>query len=115
MGTLVKIDNKKHMTQLTLQDFVHSLIGTKNNSKKEFKRALNKWLIAVDIEQLNMKWDGYSIRFYCPHEFLVFTLEKNNGDYHLYLAASPTFTFWFKMTGQQLIKNKEYRIIDFYE
>lgn len=103
------------MTKLTLQDFVHSLIGTKNNSKAEFKRALNRWTIAVDAEELYMKWDDHQVYFYCPDIVLSFPLTKDKGDYHIYLNASPDFTFQFEMIDEQLIENKEYKIIDFYE
>lgn len=103
------------MTKLTLQDFVHSLIGTKSNSKAEFKRALNQWSIAAEAEELHMKWDDYQVYFYCPDTFLRFTLEKDDGYYYLLLDASPPFALQFEMIGEQLVKDKEYKIIDFYE
>lgn len=109
------------MTKLTLQDFVHSLIGTKNNSKRNFKRALSTWLIArEEIEELHIKWDGRQLLIYpmlpdVCHPFESFGLQKYKGYYYLDLEAQNGFTFQFKIIGKQLIKNKEYKIIDFYE
>lgn len=103
------------MIKLTLQDFVHSLIGTKNNSKKELRNELKKWPVAVNAEELYMKWDDDQVYFYCPDTFLRFVLQKDNGYYYLFLDAEPPFTLQFEMTGEQLIKDREYKIIDFYE
>jgi hypothetical protein len=108
------------MTQLTLEDFVKSLMGTKfNASKKELKRATRTWSCRDQIEELRMKWDGYTVYIYVDgydlDSFVSFPMDKYNHVYDLHLDSAEAFTFRFEMCGEQLIKNKEYRIIDFYE
>lgn len=108
------------MTKLTLQDFVHSLMGTRNNSKKELKRATREWSCSSEIEQAWIKWNGSELYIHTPSYdkldcFDSFVLAKHKGYYYFDLAALNYFTFEFEMIGKQLIKNKEYKIIDFYE
>lgn len=108
------------MTELTLEEFIYSLMGTKfGASKKELKRATRTWSCHDQIEELRMKWDGYTVYLYVDGDnldsFVSFPLDKHDGVYDLHLDTADGFTFQFKMFGRRLIKNKEYKIIDFYE
>ncbi len=97
------------------------IFGAKDSTKVSFRQSVEEWATkGMSADDISIYWDGCELSicnelYPIGDQFDSFILQKGRDKVYIVDLRSKSYWFLsFKLKGKQLIRNKKYRVIDFY-